>query len=287
MKKLILLIVTMCSILNLYSQETGTFVDERDGKTYRWIKIGEQTWMAENINYKTKKGSWVNLDTKKDTPKITVSDTIYSAEVFTMGYGRKNSKIADIYGRLYNWEMANEVCPAGWHLPSDKEWKQLETYLGMSEDEAENSGQRGTNLAAKIKSDTGWDRVLKLKEGADISPILDKITFVSGKVSSVYSMKFDIIIHDPNFIKNYPEMIETYISLPVTNESGFSALAGGGRWPNIGSLFISIKRYAYFWTSTRKGSRAWDRSLHYSHNKIARDLVNRKRGNSVRCIKDD
>jgi len=49
------------------------------------------------------------------------------------------------YGVLYNWPAALTACPDGWHLPSDDEWKQLEIYLGMSEEEADETTGRSTD----------------------------------------------------------------------------------------------------------------------------------------------
>ena len=76
------------------------------------------------MNYETSSGSWVYDN---------------------------NSSYASTYGRLYDWETANNVCPSGWHLPSDDEWKQLEMYLGMSQSDADNTGWRGTDEGGKLK----------------------------------------------------------------------------------------------------------------------------------------
>jgi len=56
-----------------------------------------------------------------------------------------------MYGRLYNWKTAKKVCPDGWHLPTDEEWKELERHLGMSVKESEKKSYRGTDEGGKLK----------------------------------------------------------------------------------------------------------------------------------------
>jgi len=107
MKKYIIVLIIAVSFIipKAFTQETGTFKDSRDGKVYKTVKIGDQIWMAENLNYKISSFSWV--------------------------YDNNPSNAA-IYGRLYNWETAKGVCPPfnGWHLPSNAEWSKLTEYLG-------------------------------------------------------------------------------------------------------------------------------------------------------------
>ena len=104
---LTLLVSTKCTkddgTTGVSQPETGTFTDARDNTTYKWVKIGTQTWMAENLSYKTSSGCWA--------------------------YNNNESNVA-IYGYLYSWEKAQTVAPAGWHLPSQAEWKTLVDYLG-------------------------------------------------------------------------------------------------------------------------------------------------------------
>jgi len=60
---------------------------------------------------------------------------------------------AEVYGNLYNWYTVDDdrgVCPEGWHVPSDDEYKELEIFLGMSESEANDTGRRGTNEGSKL-----------------------------------------------------------------------------------------------------------------------------------------
>jgi uncharacterized protein (TIGR02145 family) len=107
----------------------GTFTDPRNNLVYNTVVIGEQTWFAQNLNYLTF-DSW-NYD--------------------------NDPANGEIYGRLYTWEMAQHVCPDGWHLPSDEEWKQLESFLGMPSCAVENYGCRWYNEGQMLKSTEGWN----------------------------------------------------------------------------------------------------------------------------------
>jgi uncharacterized protein (TIGR02145 family) len=103
------------------SQEGKYLTDSRDGKKYKIVKIGTQTWMAENLNYSGK------------------NDDIGSCY-------EKNPKNCEKYGRLYDGNTAMKACPAGWHLPSDKEWDILENFAG------------GQKIAGKkLKTKNGWN----------------------------------------------------------------------------------------------------------------------------------
>ncbi len=98
----------------------GTFTDTRDNQTYKWVKIGKQVWMAENLNYKTTKSYCYD----------------------------NNESNCQKYGRLYTWKVAKNACPDGWHLPSDAEWTELTNYLT-------NDGYSGTE-GTVLKSTSGW-----------------------------------------------------------------------------------------------------------------------------------
>jgi len=94
-------------------------VDSRDAQTYRTVKIGDQTWMTQNLNFNT------------DNSKC---------------YDDKESNCAK-YGRLYDLEAAMKACPLGWHLPSKDEWQTLVDFAG------------GDVVAGKkLKAKSGWNK---------------------------------------------------------------------------------------------------------------------------------
>jgi len=106
MRKLLLTTAAVAAaIAGAVAGETafGTFTDTRDGQTYKTVKIGKQTWMAQNINYKTPSGSWC--------------------------YDNADSNCVK-YGRLYDWNAAMTACPAGYHLASQKDWENLGNTVG-------------------------------------------------------------------------------------------------------------------------------------------------------------
>ncbi len=140
----------------------GTVTDY-DGNIYDVVQIGNQCWISENLKVThypngtaiplvTNNTDWANLDDNN-------TDDAYCY------YNNNSGSEADIYGALYTWAAAmgdnaissssnpsgvQGVCPTGWHLPSDDEWKELEMALGMSQAEADAIGYHGTNEGSKL-----------------------------------------------------------------------------------------------------------------------------------------
>jgi uncharacterized protein (TIGR02145 family) len=75
--------------------------DDRDGKIYKYVKIDDQIWMAENLNYASDSSICSNVECR--------------------------------YGRLYSLSMAANACLVGWHLSSDEEWAKLAIFVGSDE----------------------------------------------------------------------------------------------------------------------------------------------------------
>jgi uncharacterized protein (TIGR02145 family) len=121
---------------------SGTFIDNRDANVYKWVKTGEQIWMAENLR--------ANV-TRIDTTGGVADGVCQNFDVFVW------DGFSSSYGQFYSWEAAQKACPTGWHLPSDDEWKALEIYLGMSQSDANNTGWRGTDEGSKLKATSGWN----------------------------------------------------------------------------------------------------------------------------------
>jgi len=120
-----------------------SFTDSRDGNLYHAIQIGDQIWMAENLKY---------------LPYVVGSNHASFDTKYYYVYGYEGSDVAaakatpnyKTYGVLYNWPAVQLAAPEGWHLPTDQEWKSLEMALGMTQNEADQLGLRGTDQGAAL-----------------------------------------------------------------------------------------------------------------------------------------
>lgn len=134
----------------------NTLTDIRDGKVYKTVKIGDQTWMAENLAY-------LPAVSPREEMSITVpvyyvydyNGTSVPAAKATSNYGT--------YGVLYNWPAAKAACPAGWHLSTEDDWTKLENYLianGFNYD----GTTSGNKIAKSMAAQTSW--LVSTKAGA-------------------------------------------------------------------------------------------------------------------------
>ena len=131
-----------------------TFIDSRDGQNYNTVLIGDQCWMAENLNI----GTMIN-GTNDMTDDGVIEKYCYD----------NDSANCNEYGGLYQWNEMMEydttagvqgICPDGWHLPTDDEWKILEgtvDSLHLVGDSIWNRiGFRGYDAGKNLKSKIGW-----------------------------------------------------------------------------------------------------------------------------------
>ncbi|WP_308603950.1 FISUMP domain-containing protein [uncultured Fibrobacter sp.] len=139
----------------------GTFVDERDGQAYKYTTIGDQVWMAENLNYETD---------------------------YSVCYDNGDSD-CDFWGRYYalqendsyilNWNKVDTICPIGWHLPSNEEWSQMIDVIGKYQDKT---------TALRLKSTSSlWDESRgKGNDECGFSVIPSGYLYNSGIVNYIY-----------------------------------------------------------------------------------------------------
>ena len=102
-------------------------VKSTDDNPFREVKIGEQVWMAKDLDVVT----YSNGDT---IPQITDWKEWSETETGAWCYYANDIENNRIHGKLYNWYAVNDprgLAPAGWHVPTDEEWHILEQYLGM------------------------------------------------------------------------------------------------------------------------------------------------------------
>ena len=149
----------MLDLNSIESSATSDMVNKTKGKlkdiegnVYNTIKIGKQWWMAENL-----KTTMYN----DGTPIPYFDDNLEWKGISTPAYcwyDNEESTYKATYGALYKWQTVNtgKLCPKGWHVPSDAEWKILEMYLGMTQEQSDMEGPRGAPAGGKLK-ETGLD----------------------------------------------------------------------------------------------------------------------------------
>ena len=124
--------------------DKNCFKDERDGQTYRMVKIGNQVWMAENMNYETA-GSYCYNDADSNCTKYGRLYT-WAAAMDSAGTWSANGKGCGYKKTCSPTYPVRGVCPEGWHLPTQAEWKALFTAVGDS-----------STVGKMLKSISGWN----------------------------------------------------------------------------------------------------------------------------------
>jgi uncharacterized protein (TIGR02145 family) len=208
----------------------GTFTDKRDGRTYKTVKIGKQVWLAENLAYKSDGSLCYNNNSSND----------------------------EIYGRLYNWEMAKKACPPGWHLPRNDEWDMLVRYVdGNKSTESPYDSKTAGKL---LKAKSGWNN----NGECEYRHLKTKLKAESG-------------------LNNNGNGEDKF---------GFAALPGGyGRTDSYPSYvthdFDYAGRYGFWWSASEYNTlTAYYKSLSYDNDNLLWILYDKRFFHSVRCVKD-
>jgi uncharacterized protein (TIGR02145 family) len=226
MKNIFKISLLIMSIFLLHSckKDTDNSIKDGAGNIYTSVKIGTQVWLVENLKTtRYRNGDYIGTT---DPDVLAISGE--SAPKYQWEYSGPNDN-ADTYGRLYTWYAVTDsrnVCPTGWHVPTDAEWTILTTFLG------------GEDIAG-----------CKLKETGTVH-------WTSPNTGS-------------------------------TNETGFTALAGGTRSE---ITFGCIGLQGYWWSSSSTEFNphyAWYRIMTSEYCSVLRDYqYDKYNGFSVRCIKD-
>lgn len=228
------------SLVSLVLTVGNGFTDQRDGNSYCTITIGDQVWMAENLRY---------------LPSVYRSnqESYTESRYYVYDYQGNNVEEAkdtynyNEYGVLYNNIAAQTACPAGWHLPSDSEWTELEIYL-------ENHGY---NFDGYIDSDN--DR--------------DTHNVIGKSMASQSNWTVSDISNSPGRLQQ------------KNNSSGFNGKPAG--WKHLNGLFKHINESAAWWaTGYYENGNGWDRYLYFSRAHCTRSHNNKHIGLSIRCIQD-
>ena len=202
-------------------EEAGTITDI-DGNVYHTVTIGTQVWLVENL----KVTHYRNGD-----PIPNVTDDAQWNSLTTGAYCNysNDANNTDTYGCLYNWYAVNDgrnICPTGWHVPTNEEWSTLEMYLGGSSVAGGKMAEAGTTHWSWLSPYTG-----------------------------------------------------------ATNESGFTALPGGFRFPSEG--YEGMGSFASFWSSTEvESDYAGERNLNCYDSEVGSIGGSKTFGHSVRCVQD-
>jgi len=209
--KLFVLIFFYFGLTVLHSQT----VKDISGNIYNTVTIGTQTWMKEDL--KTTK--YRNGD-----PISNVTDNKQWSELTTGAYCDYNNTPAyrTAYGRLYNWYAVDDsrnLCPTGWHVPTDAEWSTLLTYLGdvnIAGGKLKDSGQRywnSPNTGADNSSGfTALPNGYRFNDGGDFDEVGYKGNWWSSTAYDSKNAKYKMLAHNEKKVFN----------LSYDKSSGFS-----------------------------------------------------------------
>ena len=256
-------------------------VTDINGKTYKTVVIGSQTWMAENLNVNRFRNGDLILEAKTSEEWNLACENQQPAWC----YYNFDAKYNDRYGILYNWSAINDsrgLAPKGFHVPSVEDWSAVSKFLGddwtvadkLKSSEIietkisyEEVGGYYTEEWVACTNCKNWNSEYRNKVACHVCKD-ERGKYVKGK-------------YIPKTKKKIEEKIN--IGWNGNNSSGFSALPGGFLWR--GSSFDKINESCEWWSSTVNEN---GKPLFYSLQSLKSNFYstpdNFSRGCYVRCI---
>jgi uncharacterized protein (TIGR02145 family) len=149
---IIMLVLILTSFCKRVDNNT---VKDIDGNVYKTVVIGKYKWMEENLKTTT-------YNNGTEIPNVTEQSVWLRLSNGAYGWYNNNESYADTFGLLYNWYAVNtgKLCPDGWRVPSDEEWKYLEGFVdtkyGIGNSVWDKSGLRGHDAGQRLKATSGW-----------------------------------------------------------------------------------------------------------------------------------
>jgi uncharacterized protein (TIGR02145 family) len=226
-----------------------------EGNKYKTIILPSGTrWMAENLRTSKFSGG-------QDIPNITNDDTWGKLTTSAWSYYDNNPSFNIPHGKLYNFFAVldyRNICPTGWHVSTDEDWRELEVFLGMSVEESffdsfyEKARGIKSNAGGKLKSTSGW---FENGNGPDLIGFNAKPSGSRYVVAGFFPNTWDV-------------------------------------------SFSSMNKNAYFWTlSFDNNGKGWERTIEHQHGGISRiagvtdpylgyNFNHSKIGQSVRCVQN-
>jgi len=225
----------------------GDGVTDIDGNEYVTVIIGNQEWMAENLQV----SKYNNGD---NIPTGLSGDDWDATQEGAFGIYSNDEEMLDAYGKLYNWYAVNDargLCPEGWHVPSDADWTQLVDYVADQGFLNEFNNQNGAGNA--LKSCRQVESSLGGECETSVHPRWN---------SQVMYYGFDEF---------------GFSALPGGHRFSDNMYTG---------MYTDIGQISYMWSSTGGPStNAWSQSISGHNGSVQRSYINKSTGYSIRCLR--
>ncbi len=318
-------IVLTTTLSHAFTCGTDTITDA-DGNTYKTVQIGEQCWMATNLN----------VGTMLFSPSIEPSDNGIVEKWCTGTDGNNHLTSGDCatsYGGFYAWnevmnystaEGSQGICPSDWHIPTDKEWYKLENGLASGDCLSTRLSASCAPAGTALKSGGSSSFEGLLTGYRDTTGSLEfSVGEFKGSMTSEALIKSietkGIIIPDANtsverlnkllerqdlylykFMAKLPDKVTDLISrleqgqkLKPSEIIRLNRLIISANYPlktpksnDISGSYYYHGMLTAYWSSSMSGSSAWLRNLYLGYSSVGRSSFDQAYGLSVRCLKD-